>query len=118
MRILTIAAVALLAGCATPEQVFNAQQMLHAEPRLTYVTSKSVEETEKCLVDGIRAVAKSGHNVGSRREGLDSTVWVTALANPVLSVQISTAVGGTAVAYRSRFKAGSGHYTSAVSACR
>lgn len=119
MRILIIAAAAAaLVGCATQQEIQNAQEMTDREPRAAFQTSRSTDEVLDCVMTGVRAVSKSGHAVSSRIEGDGHVVWVTALANPVLSVVIQPAGDGASVEYRSRFKAGSGNYTAAILSCR
>ncbi|MFC4729085.1 hypothetical protein [Coralloluteibacterium thermophilus] len=116
-KILALAFAGLLAGCASTSAV-ESQQMSHMEPRVTYTTSRSVDEALECIETGVRPVTKSGHNVSTAEDGDARILWVTVLANPVIAVRVEPVEDGAYVEYRSRFKAGMANYTTAVLTCR
>lgn len=107
----------MAAGCST-RSAFDVQQMSDKAPVATYATAKTVGGVRECIETGVRAVAKSGHTVGTRMDGNGETVWVTAFKTPVIAVRIEPSSDGAAVEYRQRFRTGMGDYTNAVLACR
>lgn len=116
MRIFMIAAVALLAGCAT--SAFDRQQMPSKTPTAEFTTGKPIAETAECVETAVRAVSDAGHTVSATQDGEARIVWVTTLANPNVAVRMTPTGGGTHVDYRSRYRSGYGKFTNAVLACR